>query len=41
MEQISNRYADITLGALILYTIILAFATMDEIFGWGILAPFF
>jgi len=36
-----DRKADLVLAGLIVYTVILGFATLDEILGWGLLAPYF
>lgn len=40
-KKISERYADFVLAGLVLYTVVLVFATLDEILGWNILAPYF
>ena len=36
-----NRTGGVILILLILYVILLGFATLDDIMGWGILAPLF
>lgn len=40
-EAKSKLTANLALAGLALYVAVLAFATLDEFLGWGLLAPYF
>ncbi|MDP8256333.1 MAG: hypothetical protein P9M14_11340 [Candidatus Alcyoniella australis] len=40
-DQEGGRTGKLALAAMIVYTLLLCFATADDILGWGLLAGFF